>query len=533
MSLDEEGAAESLRHDVPVEVGSALVMPSRLRPQRSKIFARVAHLTKIDGISDVGLEVLNAWYQLEWRVIHACRFAIDTEVTKSLKAYLTSRTAVNITAEEVEYYLNALCLLYYGLRQDEGDEKDVSKNKFFQRYYYMARENASALNSSVVMSNFLWACHKYTQDEFANTCLIDILLQAFPAALDLFIRLGGVVYLRNTLEYMAINKTLRSGSNYLLKALALLNKLDISFKTLQTSRIGIPVNGIATAGKNTKLGIDYECDNDNVKLKATDLIKKWKAIRDTSQVGRSEVLSRRILRKQQIGQQMVKANQSPQRNMPAVSDVTRVAGKHSHDQPSSSGSFVLNILDSMVEQREKERKRRHAMKEAQRNSLFKVTKSVESVTTPRNDNNAVSSLSSETSSTNTATVADSSPHTDVTKKPEPLPDSRKELQSLMDFFKTFKPQTPASQFPKSQVPTSSFPCTGVKQPSSFQSLPARHDLTGLCFPGNNISHMNHVGSGAVPTFPAAPSAAPPNLLFRMPTFMGGNGMNIPNLPPWR
>ncbi|CDR95735.1 hypothetical protein, conserved [Babesia bigemina] len=513
------------------EVGGAAVAPSRLRPVAGRIFSRAATLSKVDGLSDSVLEGLNSWYQEEWRVVHASRFAICPQLTDSLKRHFASRSSPSLTAESVESFLRTMSLLYYGLRSDSSPSGDVSKNKFFQRYYYTSRENAAALNSPIVMSNFVWACHRYMRDEFANTCLLDILLQAFPAALESFVRFGGVVYLKSALDYLAASGKLRSSTNYLLKALALLNKLDISFRTLQTSRIGIPINGIATGGKNVKMGIDYECENDNVKLKATDLIKKWKAIRDASQPMKVEPDPRRQVRRTPPAQ----ANPAvPAPARPA--QVTAVAERKA-DAPASRrpepapapGSFVLNILDSMVEQREKERKRKLAMKEAQRNGLFKVSRVSESEGTSRPEEAPPAASVQPGAAPSNPPGAEGGTGGGEDKVAE----SRKELQSLMNFFKSFKPQIapPHSSGESPQSSSSDAPVSSL--PSASSSAPHSGDRTGLSVSSNHITHMNGVAAGTNSPRPAAPPPPPPSFHLGAAAASGSGSMPPVCVPPWK
>ncbi|ORM39713.1 uncharacterized protein BXIN_0041 [Babesia sp. Xinjiang] len=490
MSVDDPPTSDSPPAETYLGSDSAVVMPSRLRVFPNRIFSRVATLSKVDGLSEDIIKGLNLWYQSEWRIVHASRFTICPAVTESLRRFFATHQSPPLTAEHVESYLRASCLLYYGLRGDTSSSTDVSKNKFFQRYYYTARENACALNSMIVMSNFLWACNHYIRDDFANSCLLDILLQAFPAALESFVKLRGVTYLRTALDFLASSGKLRSSTNYLLKALALLNKLEISFRVLQTSRIGITVNGIATGGKNVKLGIDYDCDNDTVKLKATDLIKKWKAIRDASQPVRVEPEPRRVARKP------APSSQSPKRR---IEETSPVASRRDEMQPNgtSSGSFVLNILDSMVEQREKERKRKIAMKEAQRSGLFKVSRSGES------DDNAAARAPSEPSNQAATGVPDS------TGQSGTAVESRKELQSLMNFFKSFKPQVSTTPLTGDAFRGATPTASTTTLPSVRPSVAINGDQTGLSVPSNNFTHMVGVASGpVVGNAPSGSSAGP-------------------------
>ncbi|GFE53785.1 hypothetical protein BaOVIS_011890 [Babesia ovis] len=520
MSLDNTHTSDSSPPSTLIEVGGALISPSRLRPLSDRIFSRVATLSKVDGLNDDILTHLNSWYQSEWRTVHASRFTLGPAVTESLKRYFASRQSPQLTAEHLESYLNSSCLLYYGLRGDSSASSDVSKNKFFQRYYYTARENARALNSSVVMSNFVWAFHHYMRDEFANTCLLDILLQAFPAALDCFIKFRGVVYLRLTLEYLASSGKLRSSTNYLLKALALLNKLDISFPVLQSSRIGVPINGIATGGKNMKLGIDYECDSDQVKLKATDLIKKWKAIRDASMPMRVEPEPRRPVKK------LSPTVQSPQEHVEQLSPVAARAPEPSAAS-TAPGSFVLNILDSMVEQREKERKRKLAMKEAQRNGLFKVPRTHD---TEESGNTARTEASLPTIST---APTKNAPGASGGTEREKVVESRKELQSLMNFFKSFKPQVTATPTAGQSARGSSPTTSTSKLPSVQPPVRISGDKTGLSVSSNSVTNTNGVPAG-----PTSTKARSQNLSVSSSHV----GTSIPNagtkardtrIPPWK
>ncbi|EDO06947.1 TFIIS helical bundle-like domain family protein [Babesia bovis T2Bo] len=504
MPDDSPKAADSPEPSNVPEAAGASITQIRLRPLSDRILSRVATLSKVDGLSEEILNNLNSWYQNEWRCVHAARFSMCPSIGESLHRYFMTRQSPHITSEHVESYLSTSSILYYGLRGDSTPAHDVSKNRYFQRYYYTARENAIALNSFVVMSNFIWACHYYMRDEFANTCLLDILLQAFPAALDNFIRLRGVVYLRSTLDYLALNGKIRSSTNYLLKALALLNKLDISFPVLQSSRIGIPINGIATGGKNAKLGLDYECESDQVKLKATDLIKKWKAIRDASQPARVDADPRRQLRKQPSSEQSAQPHSDDKSPVPAA---RRAA------QP--PGSFVLNILDSMVEQREKEKKRKIAMKEAQRNSLFKVSRAQEG-----EDGNAPSRVAAETpvQAVPLKVATDSKPAAEGDQAGE----SRKELQSLMNFFKSFKPQVNAAEAGSTMPPRSTQPPIRISG-----------DKTGLTISSNNFTHTNVVPAPSMTTNTATPSLVGQTSEPEVPKSRNGVSGSGDNIPPWK
>ncbi|GIX66025.1 uncharacterized protein BcabD6B2_54610 [Babesia caballi] len=531
MSADDPAAADAPPQPAPVEIGAAVVVPARLRPVAGRVFARVATLSKVDDLSDPVLEALNSWYQEEWRVVHAARFGIAPSVADSLKRFFATRTALSLTAENVEAFLRTLGLLYYGLRSDTAAPGDVSKNKFFQRYYYTARENAAALNSAVVMTNFVWACHRYMRDEFANTCLLDILLQAFPAALESFVKFGGVTYLKAALDYLAASGRLRGSTNYLLKALALLNKLDISFRILQTSRIGIPINGIATGGRNVKMGIDYECENDNVKLKATDLIKKWKAIRDASQPMRVEPDPRRPVRKP--APQSAPQGQSPSaRAQPPVPGAARRPGVAPVRQPAApAGSFVLNILDSMVEQREKERKRKLAMKEAQRNGLFKMARTHDPEGTPRQEDAAATPVAQD--SPQAAAAETGSPAASAGGSSDQAAESRKELQSLMNFFKSFKPQVGASHGsgdpPQGESPRAS----GGALPGVLASVAGGGDRTGLSVSSSSFTHMNRGAAASVGPAPAAPPVAGPSTPLGASITAGGARAPASRVPPWK
>ncbi|KAK1442016.1 hypothetical protein BgAZ_400460 [Babesia gibsoni] len=530
MSSKEAKIAISTPADDTEGTGVSTATAPLLKPAPERIFSRTLTLNKINGISDDSLESLNGWYRGHWRVIHKSRCVISDDISKSMRNYFTSNPSANISAEEVESYLSAVSLLYYGLRCDNSGAGDVSKNKFFQRYYYTVRENTQALNSSIVMSNFIWACNKYTRDEFANTCLVDILLQAFPAALELFIKLEGIAYLKNTIEYLAVNKKLRSSTNYLLKALALLNKLDISFKTLQKSRIGIPINGIATAGKNVKLGIDYECENDQVKLKATDLIKKWKAIRDASQGSRVDLSARRIQKQQRL--QAARSQDEQKRTADMHSEASKGLTANVNEQSQSTGSFVLNILDSMVEQREKERKRRLAMKEAQRHGLFKVTKAPDNDSGNRQEE--TTSVATGTQSANNAYATETpQPSVSTTSPKEQVEESRKELQSLMNFFKTFKPQTGSGQSSEPPGVPSQFPPMGVMMPPVFPPVSQTSGLTGFGIPSRNYTHMNNSPDGFMPPTQRRPASKPAHVNHGIQNGMGNGTVNSQSVPPWR
>ncbi|GBE59637.1 hypothetical protein, conserved [Babesia ovata] len=535
MSSDDTSLSTPAPPDDLVEVGGAVVAPSRLRPVAGRIFSRAATLSKVDGLSDSVLEGLNNWYQEEWRVVHASRFVICPQLADSLKRYFAARSSPSLTAENVESFLRAMALLYYGLRSDSSPSSDVSKNKFFQRYYYTARENAAALNSPIVMSNFVWACHRYMRDEFANTCLLDILLQAFPAALESFVRFEGVVYLKSTLDYLASSGKLRSSTNYLLKALALLNKLDISFRTLQTSRIGIPINGIATGGKNVKMGIDYECENDTVKLKATDLIKKWKAIRDASQPMKVEPDPRRQVRRTSPSQ-ATPAVPNQARQIQVISTAERRADAPASRRPAPApapaaapGSFVLNILDSMVEQREKERKRKLAMKEAQRNGLFKISRVSESEGTPRQEEaQPATSGKPEAATSNPPAVEGGSSGGD-----DKAAESRKELQSLMNFFKSFKPQIAPTQSSGETPQSDSSDAPVPPLPNASSSASHSGDQTGLSVSSNNITHMNGVAAGTDSPRPAAPPPPPSSFPFGAAATAESGSIPPVCVPPWK
>ncbi|AFZ80204.1 hypothetical protein BEWA_030570 [Theileria equi strain WA] len=323
-----------------------------LKPNPEKCLSRVASLSKVDGLDQSEIEILNGWYVKNWGNIYAAGFQMDDVVTREFTAFMEANYSSFINVEKVESYLSVHRLLYRGLRQEFVVAENVSSDRLFQRYYYSCRENPVALNSLVILSNLIWSMRKFRHDLFAIACLVDVMLQAYLAALASFIHLGGVDVIKDVLYDLAQKGLLKDNVSLLTKCMDLLEKLDISFKVLQTSKIGIPVNGIASGGYNQRLGINFECGCDKVKLKATNLIKKWKAIRDAS-VGPV------------VQPDVKKAKPAP---APIV---------HSGPRPKSAKNdpFVLSIINTMVEQKEKEKRRKIEIRNSQMNSKFRSTKS--------------------------------------------------------------------------------------------------------------------------------------------------------------
>ncbi|XP_954348.1 uncharacterized protein TA20935 [Theileria annulata] len=349
-----------------------------LKPNPEKCVDRVPTLSKVDGLENVELEILNRWCSKFWKKIYGSGFILDENLTKDFTNYLELNSTIAIDLDKADSYLSVQKLLYNGLRLElenlsersnnqvgsngtensansvvtkNGSDTSVSQCKLFHRYYYSCRENAVALNNLVVLSNVIWSLKKYKRDEFALTCLIDILLQSYMVALDSFISLGGVEVIRENFEFLALNGRLKQSSNYLLKCMELLDKLDINFRILQTSKIGIPVNCIALGRAPPRLSkADYDCSNDKVKLKATNLIKKWKAIRDAS------VPQKEQEHKQKKPVQVLEKQSS-----------TESTGPIEHE-----GSFVLDIINTMVEQKEKEKKRKLQIKNSHLPSKYKM-----------------------------------------------------------------------------------------------------------------------------------------------------------------
>ncbi|KAK2197365.1 bifunctional Transcription factor IIS [Babesia duncani] len=396
-----------------------------LRPNPQKCFARTISLQKVAGLDGNVIEILNGWYLQNWRLIHQNGFNVTLEIADSLKDYLNTHGGIEFDIQKLDSYLSSVKLLYNGLRNHLEKSIQVSKDKRFQEYYYTARENPIALNSCIVMSNLLWALQAYLKDDFAITCLLDVLLQAYPAALDLFIRLGGVTIIKKTLDHLAINGRLSENTNYLLKCLTLLNKLDISFKILQVSKIGIPVNGLATAAKSAKLGINYECNSDQVKLKSTDLIKKWKAIRDAAAPIRP-VPTQRPKPTVPVSNSTQSLQEQPSKPDPTPSSSSSSAPK---------GSFVLNILDSIMEQREKERQRKLASRKAQKLDSIKKQKK------------------------NLATSDSEIPQpiSKTTESGEDQEDTQGEIASLVDFFRNIKQTNTSERRPSPSIASTRFP----------------------------------------------------------------------------
>ncbi|UKK00274.2 hypothetical protein MACK_000344 [Theileria orientalis] len=361
-----------------------------LHPDHEKCLGRVPSLSKVDGLESNEVEVLNNWFLDNWKKIYSSGFTMNDSLTRDFTDYLQLKSPILVDLEKVDSYLSVQKLLYNGLRlelRDENQGENVSQCKLFHKYYYSCRENPLSLNNLIVLSNVIWSLKKYMKDEFALTCLVDILLQSYMVALSSFINLGGVIVLRETLEYLAQNDKLKQSTNFLLKCMDLLDKLDINFKVLQTSRIGVPVNCIALGKSHAKLKLDYECANDKVKLKATNLIKKWKAIRDASlptkagtngenKMKKAQAIEGRMVSKKSIESGLEKRGEKvPSEKRAREKKDTEKGSQPEGTNNEQEGSFVLNIINTMVEQKEKEKKRKMEIRNSQMSSKYKAATS--------------------------------------------------------------------------------------------------------------------------------------------------------------
>ncbi|UKJ87862.2 hypothetical protein MACJ_000302 [Theileria orientalis] len=438
-----------------------------LHPDHEKCLGRVPSLSKVDGLESNEVEVLNNWFLNNWKKIYSSGFMMNDTLTRDFTDYLQLKSPILVDLEKVESYLSVQKLLYNGLRLELSEEnhgENVSQCKLFHKYYYSCRENPLSLNNLIVLSNVIWSLKKYMKDEFALTCLVDILLQSYMVALSSFISLGGVIVLRETLEYLAQNDKLKQSTNFLLKCMDLLDKLDINFKVLQTSKIGVPVNCIALGKSHAKLKLDYECSNDKVKLKATNLIKKWKAIRDASlptkagtegenKMKKALAPEGRLVIKKSIDRSLEKRGEKvPSEKRPREKRETDRASQAEGPNNEQEGSFVLNIINTMVEQKEKEKKRKMEIRNSQMSTKYKAPTST-TATKPKIEKEVKSERKGSSENLSSSLVRNSSISSDKLEKEmekrglagpadtEREKSSTTQLASLMNFFKEYSNKT--------------------------------------------------------------------------------------------
>ncbi|VWU52960.1 conserved protein, unknown function, partial [Hepatocystis sp. ex Piliocolobus tephrosceles] len=261
---------------------------------------------KIDGLSPEEIKTLDCWYFANKLKIVSRLFENNTLNADLLNALYFSDPGFKHKKSKIIIYLN-----YIKTNYDKSiKNSNIKKNEIIQKEN-IKRNFIKQLDNSIdnlKEKNYMKKIITIIKNEinyFNITCYFEFLSNVSFNIYDVFIEQQGIECIKFILENMAKKKIIKNYILLLQHILLFLDKLNITIEHLKNTFIGIPINFIAKNKTDVKNMLDYTHDNKNIELIATNLINKWKSIRDKAVIGSKQTVDKQAVDKQAVDKQAV------------------------------------------------------------------------------------------------------------------------------------------------------------------------------------------------------------------------------------